>query len=162
MRAPGTWGTFLPTTLGEDLASVWRAGPNSRIRGSPIGIRRPERHPDHMRPRVLVVDDEAAFRAVARDLLEHGGFDVVGEAADATAALRFERELRPDVVLLDVRLPDATGLDVALAMSGHEAPPSVVLVSTADYGYVAPGCGARGFLLKTDLTAEALRDVLSG
>ena len=48
-----------------------------------------------------------------------------------------------------------------LAISGHEVPPSVVLVSTADYRYVAPGCGARGFLLKTDLTAEALRDVLS-
>jgi DNA-binding NarL/FixJ family response regulator len=115
-----------------------------------------------MRPRVLVVDDEAAFRAVARDLLEHGGFDVVGEAGDAAAALRSERELRPDVVLLDVRLPDGTGVDVALEISGHEAPPSVVLLSTADYGYVAPGCGARGFLLKTDLTAEALRCVLSG
>ena len=110
---------------------------------------------------MLVVDDEAAFRAVARDLLEHGGFDVVGEAADAAAALRSERALRPDVVLLDVRLPDATGLDVALAMSGHEAPPSVVLVSTADYAYVAPGWGARGFLLKSELSAEALRDVLS-
>ena len=44
---------------------------------------------------MLVVDDEAAFRAVARDLLEHGGFDVVGEAADATAALRSEREFGP-------------------------------------------------------------------
>jgi DNA-binding NarL/FixJ family response regulator len=114
-----------------------------------------------MRPRVLVVDDEAAFRAVARDLLEHGGFDVVGEAADARAALHSERELRPDVVLLDVRLPDGTGLDVAQAMSGHEAPPSVVLTSTADYRYLAQNCGARGFLLKSELSADALRDVLS-
>jgi DNA-binding NarL/FixJ family response regulator len=114
-----------------------------------------------MMPRVLVVDDEPAFRSVARELLEHGGFEVVGEATDATTALRSERELRPDVVLLDVRLPDGTGVDVALAMSGHEAPPSVVLVSTADYGDVVAGCGARGFLLKTELSAETLRDVLS-
>ena len=110
---------------------------------------------------MLVVDDESAFRAVARDLLEHGGFDVVGEAGCASEALRTERELRPDVVLLDVRLPDGIGLDVARAMRGHDAPPSVVLVSTADYQYAARGCGARGFLLKTELSAEALHDVLA-
>jgi DNA-binding NarL/FixJ family response regulator len=118
-----------------------------------------------MRPRVLLVDDQAAFRAAARELLEHGGFDVVGEAATAAEALRSERELRPEVVLLDVRLPDGTGLDVAQAMtraiSDHETPPAVVLVSTADYRYAVHECGARGFLLKAELSVEALRAVLA-
>lgn len=110
---------------------------------------------------MLVVDDQAAFRSVARDLLEHGGFDVVGEAAGAADALRCERELRPDVVLLDVRLPDGSGIDVAQTLKGQDAPPSVVLVSTADYRFAIRGCGARGFLLKAELSAAALRDVLS-
>lgn len=113
-----------------------------------------------MRPRVLLVDDQAAFRAAARELLQHGGFDVVGEAASAAEALRAERELRPEVVLLDVRLPDRTGLDVAEAMSHREAPPAVVLVSTADYRYAVHDCGARGFLLKAELSVESLRGVL--
>ena len=109
---------------------------------------------------MLLVDDQAAFRAVARELLEHGGFDVVGEASGAAEALRTERDLRPDVVLLDVRLPDGTGLDVAQEMISRESPPTVVLISTADYRYAAHDCGAHGFLLKAELSAEALHGVL--
>ena len=114
-----------------------------------------------MKPRVLLVDDQADFRAVARELLEGGGFDVVGEAAGAAEAKRSERALRPDVVLLDVRLPDGTGLDVAQEMSDLDEPPAVVLVSTADYAYAVVGCGARGFLLKAELSVESLHAVLA-
>ena len=109
---------------------------------------------------MLLVDDQEEFRAVARELLAHAGFDVVGEAAGAGEALRSERALRPDVVVLDVRLPDGSGLDVARAMTGEPAPPSVVLVSTADYSYAVPHCGAAGFLLKQDLSTDALRTLL--
>ena len=115
-----------------------------------------------MKPRVLLVDDQEAFRVATRELLEHGGFDVVGEAAGAADALRSERALRPDVVLLDVRLPDGTGLDVARQWTRLQRPPTVVLISTADYRYAVHGCGARGFLLKAELSPEALRRVLAG
>ena len=71
-----------------------------------------------------------------------------------------ERELRPDVVLLDVRLPDGSGLDVATEMTRRDQAPSVVLVSTADYAYAVGACGAAGFLLKADLSAGALHAVL--
>jgi CheY-like chemotaxis protein len=114
-----------------------------------------------MGPSVLVVDDQAAFRAVARKLLERDGFVVVGEAADGATALRAERALRPDVVLLDVRLPDSTGLEVARAMRAVLGPPVVVLTSTADYAHAVAGCGARAFLPKLVLSGATLRAALA-
>ena len=65
-----------------------------------------------IRPTLLIVDDHAGFRALARRLLGSGGFDVVGEAADGRAAVTAARELRPDVVLLDIQLPDIDGFEV--------------------------------------------------
>ncbi len=67
---------------------------------------------------VLIVDDHPSFRATARLLLESEGFEVVGEAADGTAGLLAARELEPDLVLLDVQLPDIDGFEVAVA--AHE------------------------------------------
>ena len=99
-----------------------------------------------MGPSVLVVDDQEAFRAVARALLERDGFRVVGEAVDGATALLAERDLRPDVVLLDVRLPDRSGLEVARAIRATAGAAQVVLTSTADYSHAAAGCGARAFL----------------
>ena len=62
---------------------------------------------------VLIVDDHPSFRASARRMLEADGYQVVGEAADASSAVDAVRELQPDVVLLDIRLPDADGFQVA-------------------------------------------------
>ncbi len=69
---------------------------------------------------MLIVDDHSAFRSAALGLLEAEGFDVVGEAADGASALAAAGELKPDVVLLDVQLPDLNGFDVAdrLAVKG--------------------------------------------
>ena len=64
---------------------------------------------------VLIVDDHPSFRASARVLLEAEGFDVIGEAADGTSGIAEARRLRPDLVLLDVQLPDIDGFDVAAA-----------------------------------------------
>ena len=110
---------------------------------------------------VLVVDDQSSFRAVARELLDHAGFEVVGEAADSAGALAAERALRPDLVLLDVRLPDGSGVDVARTMHAYDEPPVVVLTSTADYRHAVSGCGARGFVPKAELSGDSLRSVLT-
>jgi DNA-binding NarL/FixJ family response regulator len=109
-----------------------------------------------MSPRVLLVDDQEDFRAVARELVLSLGCEVVGEAGTAAQALRLALDLGPDVVLLDVRLPDGSGLDVARTLARAYRAPTVVLVSTADYAYAVPGCSAAGFLLKQELSGASL------
>jgi DNA-binding NarL/FixJ family response regulator len=118
-----------------------------------------------MRPTLLIVDDHPGFRSLARKLLEAGGFEVVGEAADGHAAVASARELRPDVVLLDIQLPDIDGFQVTARLADGEAGPVVVLTSTrdrADYGERVERCGARGFIPKAELSGAALRAVVGG
>jgi DNA-binding NarL/FixJ family response regulator len=112
---------------------------------------------------VLIVDDHAGFRATARRLLESEGYAVVGEAEDGAAALAAVAELRPDVVLLDVQLPDIDGFEVSSRLARSRTPPAVILVSSRDgedYGSLAAGSGARGFLAKGDLSGGALEELL--
>ena len=71
-----------------------------------------------------IVDDHAGFRAAARGLLEAGGFDVLGEAADGTSALAAVAKLQPEIVLLDVQLPDLDGFAVAERLASDGVPPS--------------------------------------
>jgi DNA-binding NarL/FixJ family response regulator len=116
-----------------------------------------------MRPTLLIVDDHPGFRSLARRLLEAGGFEVVGEAADGSAAVAVARELRPDVVLLDVQLPGIDGFEVTARLRDGEAGPAVVLTSTrdrADYGERVERCGARGFVPKAELSGAAVRAIL--
>jgi DNA-binding NarL/FixJ family response regulator len=118
-----------------------------------------------MRPTLLIVDDHPGFRLLARKLLEAGGFEVVGEAANGHAAVTSARELRPDVVLLDIQLPDIDGFEVTARLRDGGAGPVVVLTSTrdrADYGPRLDQCGARGFIAKADLSGAALRAFLGG
>ena len=114
----------------------------------------------------LIVDDHPSFRATARMLLESDGWTVVGEAADGTEGLAAARRLRPDLVLLDVNLPDIDGFDVAarLTGAGEDDPPAVVLVSSrdaTDFGPLVSRSGARGFVSKADLTCSALRELVA-
>ena len=81
---------------------------------------------------VLIVDDHAAFRKSARALLEADGWDVVGEAADGSAGIEAARALHPDVVLLDVRLPDVNGFDVAAALTSNGYSPDIIITSSSD------------------------------
>jgi DNA-binding NarL/FixJ family response regulator len=106
---------------------------------------------------VLIVDDHEGFRRFARRLLEAGGLDVIGEAADGASAVAAAHELDPDLVLLDVMLPDDDGFAVAERIAQTRA--RVVLTSSHaqdDLGARLARTSARGFLRKDDLTAEAL------
>jgi DNA-binding NarL/FixJ family response regulator len=81
---------------------------------------------------VLIVDDHAVFRAQACRLVEAVGFEVVGEAADGVSAIEAARRLRPDLVLLDVQLPDIDGFAVADTLKGEGSDSTIVLISGRD------------------------------
>lgn len=112
---------------------------------------------------VLIVDDHAGFRGWARALLEGDGFDVIGEASDGQSGIEAARALSPDVVLLDIRLPDLTGFDVAESIASFEQPPIVVLTSShdaRDYKRRIAASPARGFVSKSDLSGVAIGALL--
>ena len=116
-----------------------------------------------MAPTVLVVDDHSGFRSRARALLEAEGYAVVGEAADGASAVAEAERLHPDVVLLDVQLPDADGFDVAARITGDGGASAVVLTSSRDWSDSAEliaGSGARGFVPKDQLSGAALGELL--
>jgi DNA-binding NarL/FixJ family response regulator len=113
---------------------------------------------------VLIVDDHPGFRATARMLLDLEGYRVVGEAADGCSAVRAVRELRPELVVLDVNLPDIDGFEVSRRVTANGHSPAVVLVSSregADFGPLIESSGARGFISKGDLSAASLERLLS-
>ena len=114
-------------------------------------------------PRVLIVDDHPSFRELAGRLLTGAGFAVVGEAADAAGALREASRLRPDIVLLDVVLPDRSGLAVARELAILGDGPRVVLISSrsrSDFGDSFEWPPRCSFLSKHELTPARLRDLL--
>jgi DNA-binding NarL/FixJ family response regulator len=109
------------------------------------------------------VDDHPSFRATARVLLEAEGFDVVGEAVDGASALTEAGRLQPEVVLLDVQLPDIDGFDVAARLTGTDDSPVVILVSSrdsSDFGPLVTRSGARGFVPKAELSGDRLQELL--
>jgi two-component system nitrate/nitrite response regulator NarL len=117
-----------------------------------------------MQRTVLIVDDYAAFRRLARKLLEAGGFKVVGEAADGASALALVAQLDPDLVLLDVLLPDLDGFAVASRLAAQPERPLVVLTSSREANELASqleNAPAAGFIHKDDLSAAALMTVAS-
>ena len=116
-----------------------------------------------MSPTILIVDDHPGFRRSVVGLLASDGWSVVGEAGTGEEGIEAVDHCDPDVVLLDVGLPDISGIEVArrLRQSNPELP--VVLISThdrADYGDLALDAGAKGFISKLDLSGEALRGLV--
>lgn len=108
---------------------------------------------------ILVVDDYSPFRTQARALLEADGFVVVGEAADGASGLAAARALRPDVVLVDIGLPDMDGFEVACDLADDDPALPVILVSTreaADYGPRLACSRALGFIPKDELSGSAI------
>ena len=113
--------------------------------------------------RTLIVDDHEGFRSAARALLERAGHDVIGEADDGESALTEYLRFTPDLVVLDLQLPDTDGFAVAVALSRVAEPPAVVLVtarrvkSDLTRAATAP---VRGLLRKDEFTQEALAALL--
>jgi DNA-binding NarL/FixJ family response regulator len=115
-----------------------------------------------MRRTVLIVDDHAGFRAAARALLEAGGFDVLGEAGDGASALAVVGKLQPEIVLLDVQLPDLDGFAVAERLASDGVPAAIVLISSRDVSSFRRRLAANpgwSFIPKSELSGEALSAV---
>lgn len=113
--------------------------------------------------RVLLVDDDDRFRAMARRTLESEGVDVVAEVANGCDTRDAVLRWRPDVILLDIGLPDIDGLEVARQLSEDGGDPAVILISTRDAEYgtrVATGLAA-GYLPKDELSLAAVQGLIS-
>ena len=109
--------------------------------------------------RVLIVDDHPSFRSCARAVLESEGYEVVGEAANGEEAIEVAAKLHPDLVLVDIGLPDSSGFEVAERMAALDDAPAVILTSSrdrSDYGSSITDSSARGFIPKADLSVDAL------
>ncbi len=148
MGRPGVLACGLPPP-GVRLAVLFVAGVAEIIPG--------------MARTVLIIDDHPSFRASARNVLEDGGFVVIGEAQDGASGLAAARGMRPAVVLLDVQLPDFDGFDVAAQLTSQDDGPAVVLTSSRDgseFGGAVARSGARGFVPKDELSGPALEALL--
>lgn len=113
---------------------------------------------------VLIVDDDDGFRVLVGAFLQSEGFEVVGEAHDGKSALEAARRLHPDLVLLDVQLPDIDGFAVARDLAVDDDPPPVVLTSShsrSDFGSQIEQSDALGFISKDELSGAALQQMLA-
>lgn len=123
----------------------------------------PACHHFHLVTTVLIVDDHPSFRGTARALLESEGFEIVGEAADGASAIEAAELLHPDVILLDVYLPDIDGFEVAATLTRNGNAPAIVMTSSRDardFGPLVEQSGARGFIPKAELSGASLSALL--
>jgi DNA-binding NarL/FixJ family response regulator len=110
---------------------------------------------------VLIVDDHASWRRFARRLLEHAGFDVVGEAEDGASGIAAAHDLTPEAVLLDVLLPDRSGLEVAAELAQTTA--AVVLTSSrsaCDLGAALAEAPKKGFIPKSAFSGRVFAELV--
>lgn len=112
---------------------------------------------------VLAVDDQAVFRDAVRSLIAAApGFEQVGEAASGAEALELATELRPDVVLLDVRMPGMDGIETARQLADRDPDALVVLISldeVPELPVAVSSVGAAAYIRKQDLSPRSLREI---
>lgn len=116
-----------------------------------------------MNTTVLIVDDHETFRSFARALLESEGFEVIAEAENGTSGIEAVESLNPDLVVLDVQLPDLSGFEVLAKLRADGDATPVVLTSSRDassYGDQVGSSGAVGFIPKAELSGQAIRALL--
>jgi DNA-binding NarL/FixJ family response regulator len=114
--------------------------------------------------RIVIVDDHSAFRAWARAVLSADGFLIAGEAANGASALAEVQAVQPDIVLLDVQLPDVDGFEVAGALLAAWPQSAVILTSSRDASAYQADLARTGlpFIAKEELSGPAVRLVLGG
>ena len=145
-------GTYVRVVLpaGVRLAALRSRYPSATIR--------------FMSRTVVIVDDHPSFRASARAMLESEGFVVIGEAEDGAGALAAVERLAPDVLVLDIQLPDMTGFDVCAELEERNGRrPDIILVSSrdvSDYGELVSGSCACGFVAKGELSGDLVMELL--
>jgi DNA-binding NarL/FixJ family response regulator len=118
-----------------------------------------------MRPRVVIVDDDPSFLATVRRLLEDGGFVVVGEALNGEDGVAAVLRHEPDIVLVDVTLPDIDGFEVVERLAGEGPGAPAVLTSirsAADFGDLIERSSANAFITKAEISGEALKAIIDG
>ncbi len=106
---------------------------------------------------VLIVDDHPSFRTIARLVLEADGYEAVGDAASGETGVTESVRLVPDVILLDVALPDMDGFEAAAQIRSAGVGSAIVFTSTrdaADFGPLLSDSGAAGFIAKSELSGE--------
>ena len=113
---------------------------------------------------ILIVEDHPSFLAVARFVLETDGFVVVGVATDGASAVRETLRVSPEIVLLDVSLPDMDGFEVASQLRAAGASSRIVFTSSrdgSDFGSKITDSGGSGFIAKAELSGEVLRALVA-
>jgi DNA-binding NarL/FixJ family response regulator len=121
-------------------------------------------HTGLMELRCVIVDDDPRFIGAARVLLERDGMRVAGAAGSCAEAVERVAAVRPDVVLIDIRLGEQSGFEVARRLAGGDGR-TLVMISThawADYADLVAASPAAGFVAKAELSADAIRRILAG
>ena len=108
--------------------------------------------------RIIIADDESLIRLDLREMLSHLGYDVIGEAGDGRTALELARNLQPDLLIMDIRMPDLDGISAAEVLTREKIAPVVLLTAYSDQGLVerAKEAGVVGYVVKPFREAELM------
>lgn len=111
-----------------------------------------------VRWRIIIADDESLIRLDLREMLTHLGYDVIGEAADGNSAMELARRLRPDLVVMDIKMPDLDGISAAEELTRERIAPVVLVTAYSDQGLVerAREAGVVGYVVKPFREAELM------